>query len=204
MDTGAKCREFVSNENQTAKPITFTRKRYVTYPEHLSSAIVAFYNLKGSEPSSAKTYPIHALELKLHQNELHLLVECQQHGETSIYILHTCQEGAVPLKYLRMLFANIGNKVLLSSVDQGHGSQSAAKVLTALKIVPPLRKLFFAKSETHSTILYQARAVLSDHVGIDPLKITHYVCNLGLPQIEGPFSRINYQQYQKANPLERK
>ena len=93
-------------------PITFTRERYSAYLGQLTSAIILFHGLRGADSSIAETSPIYALELKLEQNELHLVVEWQKEGETSIYILHTCQEGAVPLKYLQKLFNNVGKKVL--------------------------------------------------------------------------------------------
>ncbi len=172
-------------------PITFTRERYFAYLSQLTSAIILFHALREADSSVAETSPIYALELKLHQNELHLIVEWQKEGETSTYILHTCQEGAVPLKYLQKLFNNVGKKVSVADIHPG--GQSAAKVLTALKIEGPLRKLFFSKGETHATTLIRTRAVLSEQVGIDPIKVTQHVSALGLTQLEGSFSRINYR-----------
>ncbi len=178
-------------------PIVFTRKRYSAYLEHLTSAIVFFCAQEGMT-NSEEVAAIYAVELKVHQNELHLLVEWHQGGEISVYILHICQESSVPLRFLQKLFDNVGNKVSIEEIDPD--GQSVAKVLTALGIEQPLRKLFFPQNQTKTATLVRTRVILIEQVGVDPIKITQYIASLGLQQLEGPFSRINYERFRRAHP----
>lgn len=171
-------------------PVTFTLNSYLDYLEHILSAIVFWHSLEKEAPSRTSPTPIYALELHLHQNEIHLVVEWQKNGERSVYLLHECRDESIPHLFMKKLIENLGHPINLSDVDPGN--QPSSKKLNDLGIKEPLRSVFFGKGKTRSAILERERAILEELPNIDATELTRYVTSLGITQIEGDFSRIQY------------
>lgn len=173
--------------NTDIRPVLFKRDRYEAYLDHIISTIVFCKGLQKKKGNKKSSIPIYSVELKLDGNEIHLLVE-EEGGAQSVYLLHSPQENGAPLYFFKELMKNQGNRV---KTPEKLTSQPTAKLLTALKITSPFRKLFFGKSETYSGILLRTKEILGKLSLEDQEKI--YKKIQGCRLLEGSFSLINHE-----------
>lgn len=169
--------------------ISFTRKRYVNYLEHITSALVYWHHLLEEAETDTGYRQFYSAELILDGNELHLQIEEQKGGAQATFFVHACQEGATPLVFFNNLLENVGNPVEVP--DTSPGSQTASKLLNALKLTGPLRDLFFKKGTTNSATLKHKKAVLEKCTNVDSKKLHKQIRDLKL--LEGALSLINYE-----------
>jgi hypothetical protein len=169
-------------EQRNRAPITFTHERYSAYLEHITAAIICARSMNGE--SDVKQEYFYALELKLDGNELLLEVEEQEGGARAIYLMHRCNEDQAPLKYIKDLFSSVGKPVKVP--ENIACSQSASKLLSALKITGELKKLFFGKGQTNSATLKAKRVILKKAPSIDLKELHQQIHSFKL--LEGAFS----------------
>ena len=173
--------------------VGFTRKRYGSYLEYITSAIVYWHSLREEPYADTPFKPFYSAELKLSGNELHLQIEEQEEGALATYLVHACQDDSSPIIFFRNLLENVGHRVTVP--DTSPGSQTAPKLLNALKINGPLRKLFFEKGETYSTILKHKKAIIQECLNVDSKKLHEQIQNFKL--LSGALSLINYERLDK-------
>ncbi len=169
--------------------VSFSRERYANYLEHITSALVYWYHLREETETDTADKLFYSAELVLDGNELLLQVEEQKGGAQATFFVHACQEGATPFVFLNNLLKNIGNRVEVP--DTSPGSQTASKLLNALKLNGPLRDLFFKKGTTNSATLKHKKAVLEKCTSVNSEKLHKQI--RGLKLLKGALSLINYE-----------
>lgn len=136
-----------------------------------------------SFPESQKPY---ALELRLSNNQLQLLVEWSQGGETSCHLLHKFNEGSAQLQVLNPIFLDQTVKtIFLSEHNSGNNS---VKYLERIGLEGELGKVFVQKTSTYEVTFYGTRVDLIHSKSIDQSKLLKQIGTLKF--IEGSLSQL--------------
>lgn len=164
----------------------FTPNRFKNYLTIIMDHIFIIQDelLNGSTflEQSKKPY---ALELKLENKRLHLIVEWTQNGETSVYFLHRFYENSTYKSIIDPIFAN--PPIYTISLEESTGN-NGDKYLERIGLEGELRKVFVSNNTTDKITFQGTRVELNDLTSINRPELLKEIDKLKL--IEGNFSHL--------------
>jgi hypothetical protein len=178
-------REQVNGLNDSA---FFTLNRFKNYLKAMMEHILFIQNDLHDEsmlslPKSNKPY---ALELRLNNNQLQLIVEWSQGGEISCHLLHKFNENSAQLANIQPIFANESTKTI--SLSENSSGNNAVKYLERIGLKGELVKVFVEKSSTEEITFYGIRVELTRPKSINQIELLKQIQNLRF--IEGSLSQL--------------
>ena len=127
----------------------------------------------------------YALELRLENKRLHLIVEWTENGETSAYLLHRFYENSTYKSIIDPIFAT--PPIYTISLEESTGN-NGDKYLERIGIEGELRKVFISNQSTNNITFQGTRIELNDLPSINRPELLKEIEKLKL--IEGNFSHL--------------
>lgn len=149
----------------------FSQKRFKEYLKVLMNDVLLFQ--EGLKAETKLDNKIHALELNLNHNALHLIVEWTRDKEGSQYLLHSFQENSAQREILHSFLKEKENNVV--DLKDSTSGNNSIKFLQRIGLVEELKLVFVEKTTTHTVTFRGGRVELNSLASLDQTKLIQQI-----------------------------
>lgn len=149
----------------------FSQERFKEYLKVLMNDVLLFQ--EGLKVETKLDNKIHALELNLNHNALHLSVEWTRDKECSQYLLHSFQENSAQREILHSFLKDKESNVV--DLKDSTSGNNSIKFLQRIGLVEELKLVFVEKTTTHTVTFRGGRVELNSLASLDQIKLIQQI-----------------------------